>query len=199
MIEESEERPMTERLNRLHPDQLDADQQAVYASITGGPRASTKRVVRLADDDGGLFGPFNAWLLSPPMGAALDALGAAIRFSSSFDARLRELAILVTANHFTSEFELFAHEALGRDAGITDDEINALRQGEVPGTCSSSEVAALQFVQSVLRAGDSTDDQYDRAVEAVGVRGAFELTTLVGFYSLVAMQLRLYRVEPPPT
>lgn len=189
---------MNDRLSRLRPDALSVEQRAIYDRIVNGPRASTKRVIELTDEQGGLHGPFNAWMLAPPIGSALEALGAAIRFSSCFDGRLRELAILTVARHFDSAFERYAHEAIGRDLGITDAELAAVRRGDVPTTASEQERLALMFTHELLTSGgDIADDDYRRATQQLGQRGVFELSTLVGFYGMVAMQLRLYRVEPP--
>lgn len=188
---------MTERLRRMLPGALDAEQRRLYDRVLGGPRASTARVVELTDADGGLYGPFNAWLLSPNFGSAIESLGAAIRFAAVFDARLRELAILSVANDADSEFELYAHEALGRAAGLTDAELAALRAGTVPESCSPDERLALELVTELRRTGDLSDESHRRAVARFGERGLFELVTLVGFYSMLALQLRVYRTPPP--
>lgn len=64
------------RIPRLAPDQLDDAQRELYQAIAGGARAATT-AFRLTDDDGVLEGPFNAMLLHPPLGDALQRLGAA--------------------------------------------------------------------------------------------------------------------------
>jgi hypothetical protein len=63
------------RIPRLGRDQIGEAQRAVYDAITGGPRAAG-RAFRLTGDDGSLEGPFNAMLLHPPLGNALQELGA---------------------------------------------------------------------------------------------------------------------------
>jgi len=40
-----------------------------------------------------------------------------------------------------------------------------------------------------------TDEQYGEAVNALGERALFELTTLVGYYATLALQLRVFAGE----
>src|SRR5450631_663108 len=103
-----------ERLPRLHPPFDNEDRQRLYATITSGPRGGSQQPFALVDDVGALAGPFNAMLLQPGLGAALQALGAAIRYQGTLPARTRELAILVVAGHWASAFEQHAPEPSGR-------------------------------------------------------------------------------------
>ena len=47
-----------------------------------------------------------------------------------------------------------------------------------------------------LLAGDLDDELWRIASEAIGAEVVFELTTLVGYYSTLALQLRVFRVAP---
>ena len=104
------------RLPRFEPPALDAEQRALYDAIAGGRRAQGPQLFRLADADGRLEGPFNAFLLQPRLGSALQALGASVRYDTGLDDRCREIAILVVAAHWRSDFEWHAHQAVGRAA-----------------------------------------------------------------------------------
>ena len=73
---------MTGRLRKLSPAELDEDQRAVYGAVAGGRRAHGPQLFRLVDADGGLEGPFNAFLLQPKLGFALQSLGAAVRYET---------------------------------------------------------------------------------------------------------------------
>ena len=119
-----------ERLPQLHPPFDNEDRQRLYATITSGPRGGSQQPFALVDDVGALTGPFNAMLLRPGLGAALQALGAAIRYRGTLPARIRELAIMVVAGHWSSAFEQHAHEAAGRRAGLGEAELAAVRAGE---------------------------------------------------------------------
>lgn len=190
--------PSGRRLQQLRPGQLDGEQRAVYDAITGGPRASGPRHFPLTDPEGRLHGPFDAMLRSPRVGGALQDLGAALRYGTGLPARLREILILAVAAAEDSAFERFAHEAVGRAVGLDDDEVAAIRDGgRLPSEGDGVEGLALRAARSLLDDGDLDDGTYYALLEALGERGLFELTTLVGYYRLLALQLRVFRVPIP--
>jgi len=117
------------RIGKFEPSALDAEQRSLYDAIAGGRRAQGPQLFRLADAEGRLEGPFNAFLLQPRLGSALQALGASVRYDTGVDDRSREIAILVVAAHWRSDFEWYAHEAVGRSAGLGEAELAALREG----------------------------------------------------------------------
>ena len=186
-----------ERLAKLQPPFRNEDQERLYAAITAGPRGGRQGPFALVDDTGALAGPFNAMLLQPGLGGALQALGTAIRFQGTLPGRTRELAILIVAAHWASEFELHAHEAAGRAAGLTEAEIAAVRAGKEPGLADPAEQAAVRAVRALVQVGDLGDEEYAGAVAELGEAGVFELSTLVGYYATLALQLRVFRVSAP--
>lgn len=186
---------MVARLTGFRPGDMSEEQAALYRSISGGPRAAGPQLFPLTDSEGRLRGPFNAMLLSPPVGAALQAVGAAVRYRSSLSDRVREMAVLLVAAHWGSAFEREAHESVGRACGLTEEELDSLRSGVLPEVTDPDETAALRTTASLLRSGNLDDDEYRTAVSAIGERGLFELTTLVGYYSTLALQLRVFAGE----
>jgi len=186
------------RIPRLTPAQLDADQRAVYDEIAAGPRAQGPQLFRLRDADGGLEGPFNAFLLQPRLGSALQALGSAVRYQTSLTGRCREIAILVVAAHWDSAFEWYAHEAVGRHIGLTDAELDAIRHRAYEALTDPQERATAVATQRLAGTADLDDEAYADAVRDLGLPQLFELTTLVGYYATLALQLRVFRVSAPP-
>ncbi|MFB2587011.1 carboxymuconolactone decarboxylase family protein [Herbiconiux liukaitaii] len=181
------------RLEPLLPADLSEDQLALYSDITTGQRAKGPQHFALIDDDGGLAGPFNAFLLSPRLGSALQALGAAVRYDTALSARCREIAILVVAASWDSAFERDAHEAVGRAAGLTEAELEAIRLGKEGAFADPTETAVLELARAVS-AGDLTDAEWARFASELGRRTVFDVSTLVGYYSTLALQLRIFRV-----
>lgn len=179
------------RLPGLRPEVLTDDQRALYETITGGRRAAGPQLVPLTDDDGSLRGPFNAMLLSPPVGDALQRLGVAVRYETALSDRQRELAILVVASEWRSDFEWAAHETIGRHVGLTDADLDAVRGGP-PTSLDAAETAVVSLSRSLVTTGTVTDDEYAEAVSALGVRTVYELTVLVGYYAALALQLRVF-------
>ena len=182
------------RLPRLTPAQMTAEQQALYDRIVGGPRGSGTQHFALTDDDGSLNGPFNALLLSPSVGSALQELGAAVRYRCRLSDRVREITILMVAAHWASTFELATHESIALSVGLTDDEIAALRSGSLE-PADPDEAAAVSVVRALLERADLDDEGYAEAVDRLGERAVFELTTVVGYYATIALQLRVFRVD----
>jgi 4-carboxymuconolactone decarboxylase len=184
------------RIPKLDPSALDDDQRSLYDAIAGGRRAQGPQLFRLADAEGRLEGPFNAFLLQPRLGSALQALGASVRYETGLDDRSREIAILVVAAHWRSDFEWYAHEAVGRSAGLGDAELAAIRDGEheaLPG----HEAVVARTAAALLARGDLDDTEYREVVDHLGPPGLFELLTLVGYYATLALQLRVFRIPAP--
>jgi 4-carboxymuconolactone decarboxylase len=185
------------RLMKLTPSALDGEQQSLYDAIATGPRARGPRAFPLVDADGGLEGPFNAFLLQPRLGQALQALGSSVRFDTGLSDRAREVAILVVAHAHDSAFEWYAHAAIGRNAGLTGNELDALRSDRFEVLPDEYERVVADTARIVLARGDLDDEQYTRAAEVLGLPTLFEVLTLVGYYSLLAVQLRVFRVAAP--
>ena len=193
----SKETRVPSRLPRLRPQDLDERQHAVYDAIAGGPRATGPQLFALRDEHGALNGPFNAMLFAPEVGTALQDLGSALRYRTSLSDRVRELAILLVAAHWDSAFERYAHEAIGAAAGLTADEIETIRRREPLVLPDPTEALAIAVVSALL-VGDGLDaETYDRAAAELGPQVLVELSTLVGYYGTLALQLRLFDVGLP--
>ena len=100
------------RLKLLSPSEMNEDQKSTYDESIASKRGSPPP-------------PMMAWLNSPEMAKHATRLGAVLRFDTSFPAKLSEIAILVTARHWTSHYEWYAHKRLalkgGMDAKIIED------------------------------------------------------------------------------
>lgn len=180
------------RLRRFSPQELDTDQRRLDAAITAGDRARGPQFFQLTDDEGRLEGPFNAMLLNPPIGDALQRLGAAIRYGGRLPTRCREIAILAVAAHWQCGFEQRAHEPIATHAGLSAAQIASLSNGEPLDLTDPEEAAVLEVTRRLLRDGDLDDGGYAAAVDAIGADKLFELTTLVGYYSLLALQMNVF-------
>src|ERR1043165_217429 len=63
---------------------------------------------------------------SPDMAKSFNGVGNFIRFKSKLDPRLRELAILQVGWLEKSEYEFTHHVKIGKEFGVTDEDIKAL-------------------------------------------------------------------------
>ncbi|TWF80584.1 4-carboxymuconolactone decarboxylase [Pseudonocardia hierapolitana] len=186
---------MTERLSRIAPEAMTPEQAEIYARFTGGKR--TKSSFSLVHPEGGLIGPPNAWLLSPPLGRVFERIGWTMRYELQLSDRACEIAILLVAFHRESPFELYAHRKAGRAAGLTDTEIEGLATRTPPTFRSDEERTVFTTTLAILDHQNLDDAEYAAATATLGERGLFELVTLVGYYDQVATQLAIFGVEPP--
>lgn len=182
---------------RLRPGQLTGEQRRLYDEVLSGPRGQGPQFFELTDADGVLTGPFNAMLASPVVGTAVQRLGAALRYQAGLPDHIRELVILVVAAHLGSAFEWSAHEPVARHCGVADEVIAALRDRRPPSLADPAQHAAHDLAVALLSREDVPDDRYGAMAGALGVPGVFEVSAIVGYYWLLAAQLRLFRVGQP--
>jgi 4-carboxymuconolactone decarboxylase len=173
----------------LRPDELTEEQRTLYTELCAGPRADVRRPAGQVDAEGRLTGPFNAMLHAPAVGGPLQRLGAALRYKSSLADDVREGVICLVAGVHGSSYERQAHEVLARQAGVDDDVLEALARGDLPVEAGPE----LRLAHALL-----TGRQLGRRpIEDLGPARALEVSTLVGYYTTLAWQLRLFGVEAP--
>src|SRR5258708_33205885 len=90
------------RLPYLRYDDLDERGQEVWDGVVGS------RGGELVNEEGGLIGPFNAFVHAPGVGRHLSALGGRLRFRTSIERPLSELAIITVGGACKGEFEPWA-------------------------------------------------------------------------------------------
>src|ERR1700723_4784626 len=87
-----------------------------YETMTPEQRKMTDDV--LSGARGSMAGPYNVLLRSPEMGDLAQKYGAYLRFHSSVPKKLNEFAILITARHWNSQYEWYAHHKYALQAGL---------------------------------------------------------------------------------
>lgn len=103
----------------------------------------------------------------------------------------------LVAHHHDSPFELYAHTRAGAAAGLSPEDLAALAAGQPPARMTEVERACYTAARRVLASGTADDEQYAQAVSVLGTRQLFELITLIGWYSMVAIQLAVFGLAPP--
>lgn len=186
----------TRRFALIPVDKLTPDQQALTEAIKSGPRA--KLASSGASKPGPLGGPFNVWLRSPGIGNLVQQLGEEIRFRSSLAGKLNELAILVTARNWTSQYEWVAHHKLALEGGLDPKIAEAIAQGQRPAGMDADETLVYEFSSELQQTQGVSDAMYARAVARFGERGVVDLISVNGFYVLVSMCLNVDRTPVPP-
>lgn len=180
------------RLPYLRRDDLDADGLRVWDGVTGSRGAG------LVTPEGGLIGPFNAFLHAPGVGRRLSALGQAVRFETSLERRVSELVILTVAARWKAEFEWWAHVPAAREHGVAPEVIEAIGRGEEPPLEAPDERAAYAVARQLTDNGQLSQDAYDAAQQLFGDAGMVELIALCGYYTLISYLLNGCAVPLPP-
>lgn len=122
-------------------------------------------------------------------------LGNAIRFKGDLDPQLRELAITRTGILCSSEYEVIAHKRLGREAGITEDKINALEAGADSDTYSAKEKAVLRFADEVVTNDRVSEETFDDVTDFLTPEAVVELHLAVGFYIMTSKFLCTFDID----
>ena len=107
------------------------------------------------------------------------------------------MVILCVAHQAESDYEEAHHRRLGRRAGLTSQEIEALTGGTTL-TFSAREQAMLDVVTQLQDTGDIDDDTWDRLRAHLSERESIELLLLTGQYQSLAQTLRALRVPTDP-
>jgi 4-carboxymuconolactone decarboxylase len=174
----------TQRFKPLTPETMTPEQKEVADRIMAGPRK-------------GMRGPFSALLRSPDLADTAQKLGEYVRYKTSIAPRLNELAILLTARHWTAQYEWYAHRRLAMQAGLSPDIADAIAEGKRPAAMSPEETIVYNFCHELLDTGQVSDASYKAVIDKFGERGAVDLIGVTGYYSLVAMVLNVDRVPIP--
>ena len=185
------------RLEPLTKEQLTPEQDALFDALTGGLLGGTRSASVITDGQGVVQGPFTVMLHHPKIGHPIQELGGVLRFRGTLTDRAREIVILVVAAHWRSEFEWWAHASIGRRVGLTDAEIEAIRTDAPLTMPAPDEQSALEAARALVSGGDLDDEAYSRAEAALGYQQLVEVTALVGYYAMLALQMRVFRITAP--
>jgi 4-carboxymuconolactone decarboxylase len=178
----SEETEM--RLKLLSPGEMTEEQKSTYDESIASKRGSPPP-------------PMMAWLNSPEMAKHATRLGAILRYDTSFPAKLSEIAILVTARHWTSHYEWFAHKRLALAGGMDPAIIEDIRQRRTPKFDDPKAQMIYDLAKSLHEGHGVTQGLYDDAVKLIGERGIVEIIGLCGYYTMVSMTLNTFEFELP--
>lgn len=175
----------TVRFPAIPREEMSAEQTALYDRIASGPRA-------------GVRGPYNALLRAPELCGLSEQLGAYVRYRNSLPNSLKEMAILVTARHWTAQYEWYAHRKIGEQEGLSKPLCAAIAAGGRPTMMDADQSIIFDFVSQMLKTHTVDDATFARMKDRFGERGVLDLIYLVGHYCTVAFILNIDRHPLPP-
>ena len=173
-----------DRFKPLTWDQMTPEQRTMTMNVLTGPRR-------------GLGGPFNVLLRSPEMGDYAQKLGEYARFRPAVPAKLRELAIIVTARHWTAHYEWYAHRRAAAQEGVKEDIITAIANRKRPVGMQPDEEVVYNFANELLETKQVSDAAFKAVVDRFGEKGAVDIIGVMGYYQMVSMLLNVDRYPLP--
>ncbi len=125
------------------------------------------------------------------------AFGGTLLFRGELPARDRELLILRTAWLCRAEYEWGQHVLIGKDAGITEEEIERI-PGKISGDWGPHDRALLQAVDELHEEQRVSDDTWAALAAEHDYAQLIEICMVVGQYHMVAFTLNSLGVELEP-
>ena len=174
----------SERMPEIKLEQMTPAQRTIAEAIMSGPR-------------GRMRGPFNAWLRNPILADRLQKVGEYVRFNTSLDKRINEMAILMTAQAWGAQYEWYAHAPLALKAGLDPAVLKAIGAGERPANMKDDEAIVWEFTTQLRRDHSVNDAIYSKALEKFGEQGIIDLIAVNGYYDVVSMTLNVAHVKAP--
>jgi alkylhydroperoxidase family enzyme len=138
---------------------------------------------------------------SPDMARAFNGVGNYIRFKSKLDPRLRELAILQVGWLEQSEYEFTHHVKIGRDFGVTDDDIAGM-MAETEGKVSRLEPlarAVLKGAREMARELAMSEATFTEIKRQLSDEEMVDLVLTIAFYCAVVRVLATMKIDNEPT
>ena len=186
------------RLPLVDPAALTDDQQELFDLLSNTLVAWANLFeFRAATDDGRLIGPFNPALYSPAISAKFVELQMFEPMHTSLNERVREVVILAVGAVWRADYELYAHAAAARKAGLSEHAVKALANGEVPEELTADEKIAGRIARQLSSTHRVDDALYREAEQAFGRRGLVDIAALIGAYHAVCTTLTMFDVPAP--
>jgi 4-carboxymuconolactone decarboxylase len=186
------------RLPLVDPAALTGEQRTLFDRMMA-------RIVPWADEagfastaaDGRLIGPFNPALLNPAVTASMLDLSVAERTHTSLTDRVREVVILAVGAVWRADYEVYAHMALARRAGLSEQAARMIIASEEPAELSEQEAIAQQLTTALSVAHRVDDTLYRMAEDAFGAQGLVDIAFLIGIYHAVCAVLTMFSIPAP--
>jgi 4-carboxymuconolactone decarboxylase len=108
-----------------------------------------------------------------------------------------EIAILVTARHWTAHYEWWAHKRLALKGGMEPHIIDDIRDRRTPRFDDPKGQMIYDVAKSLHEGHGLSKTLYAEAIKVLSERGLTEVIGLCGYYTLVSMTLNTFEFELP--
>lgn len=141
--------------------------------------------------------PMIAWIRNPELARRAQKLGELLRYQTTLEPKLSELAILVCARHWTSHYEWTVHKREGLKAGMDPAVVTAIAARREPTLADDRERAVYEVARTLIGTARLPQSLHDQGTAVLGERGMVELVALLGYYSMVALTLNAFEIGLP--
>lgn len=177
-----------ERYPELRLDQLTPEQKAYVENLQKPPRNNTTALKNP---------PFKVYMRSPALAAKLEEVSDYVRWGTGLEPRLTELAIMLTARQWSSQWIWRGHYRLAVRGGL-DPSVGAdIAAGKRPEKMKEDEAILYNYAMEMYRDKAVSDATYAAAVKQFGEKGLIDLVATMGYYDTVAMTLITAKAVAP--
>lgn len=142
-------------------------------------------------------GPGSVMIHSPEMRRRANSLVNYLRDESSLSKKIQELVMILTARAMDCPYIWHAHGARARQQGISGAFVDALRDNQPLPPLPAEEQIVVDYVQELFKNHRTSPATFQAALNQFGALGLTELTTLMGYYSLLAFNANSFEIDVP--
>jgi 4-carboxymuconolactone decarboxylase len=177
-----------ERYPALSPEQLSPQQKAYVENLQKPPRNNTTALKNP---------PFKVYMRSPELAEKLEGVSDYVRWGTGLAPRLTELAIMITARQWSSQWIWRGHYRAAVRGGL-DPSVGAdIAAGRHPAKMKEDEAILYNYAMELYRDRAVSDANYAAAVKQFGEKGLIDLVATMGYYDTVAMTLITAKAVAP--
>ena len=144
---------------------------------------------------GAVQGPFLMFMHSPEVAERVAHLGAYVRFEGLLDMKVRVLAAMTVAREFHAMYVWGAQTGGARRLGVPESTITAIREDHSRGI-PPQDADIVEFTRQLLRKHRVEDGLFQRLHARFGNDQMIQLTTAIGYYTLLGMTVNACELEP---
>lgn len=146
---------------------------------------------------GALRGPHSIMLHSPKVDEKVLALGNYFRTDSVVKSPLKELAIITAAREKDCLYVWSAQVGAGRRGGLSEEAISTVRDRGDASKLPAEQAEIVTYVQQLFRKNRVDQATFDALKNRYGVPWLVELTTVVGYYGMLAGVVNSVELQAP--
>ena len=142
-------------------------------------------------------GPGYVMIYSPEMRRRANHFVGYFREVTDLPHKLQELAMLLTARHMDCQYIWYAHAEKGRQQGLSDQFVDALRDRKPLPDVPADEAALVAYANEMFNSHRVSEETFRTAMDQFGTRWLTELCTMMGYYTTLAYNANSFELDLP--